>query len=83
MVKNNYMSDELKHSTPETYKGFDLIWFIEFNATFKNISAILCRSVLLVEETGVPGENHRPAVSHWQTLSNNVVSPEWDSNSQR
>ena len=27
-----------------------------FNATFNNISVILCRSVLLVEETGVPGE---------------------------
>jgi hypothetical protein len=32
------------------------------------------RSVLLVEETGVPGENHCPATSHWQTLSHNVVS---------
>ena len=28
-----------------------------FNATFKNISVILWRSVLLVEETGVLGEN--------------------------
>jgi hypothetical protein len=27
-----------------------------------------------VEETGVPGENHRPAASHCQTLSHNVVS---------
>jgi hypothetical protein len=27
-----------------------------FNATFNNISIILWRSVLLVEETGVPGE---------------------------
>jgi hypothetical protein len=44
-----------------------------FNATFNNISAIW-RSVLLVEETGVPGENPRPAASHWQTLSHNVVS---------
>jgi hypothetical protein len=35
---------------------------------------ISCRSVLLVEETGVPGENHRPSASHWQTLSHNVVS---------
>jgi len=26
------------------------------------------------EETGVPGENHRPVASHWQTLSHNVVS---------
>jgi len=30
------------------------------------------RSVLLVEETWVPGENYRPATSHWQTLSHNV-----------
>ena len=35
-----------------------------FNATFNNISAISWQSVLLVEETGVPGENHRPATSH-------------------
>ena len=27
-----------------------------------------------MEETGVPGENHRPAASHWQTLSHNIVS---------
>jgi hypothetical protein len=30
--------------------------------------------VLLVEETGVSGEKHSPAASHWQTLSHNVVS---------
>ena len=34
------------------------------NATFKNISAILWLSVLLVKETEVPRENHRPAASH-------------------
>jgi len=44
-----------------------------FNATFKNSSAISWRSVLLVEETRVPRENHWPAASHWQTLSYNVV----------
>ena len=32
-----------------------------FNATLYNISAISWPSVLLGEETGVPGENHRPA----------------------
>ena len=32
--------------------------------TFKNISAASWRSVLLVEETSVPGENHRPVASH-------------------
>jgi hypothetical protein len=30
-----------------------------FNATFNNISVISWRSVLLVDENGVPGENHR------------------------
>jgi hypothetical protein len=44
-----------------------------FNATFNNISAMSWWSVLLVEETGVPGENHRTVASHWQTLSYNVV----------
>jgi hypothetical protein len=43
------------------------------NATFNNISDISCLSVLLVEETEVPGENHRPAESNWQTLSHNVA----------
>jgi len=39
-------------------------WFMVFNATFNNISAISWRSVLLVEETGVPRENHKPVASH-------------------
>jgi hypothetical protein len=32
----------------------------------------------LVEETGGPGENHRPVASHWQTLShldNALIAP--------
>jgi hypothetical protein len=32
-----------------------------FNTTINNISAISWRSVLLVEETAVHGETHRPA----------------------
>ena len=43
-----------------------------FNATFNNISAISSQLALMVEETGVPRENHRPVTCHWQTLSNNV-----------
>jgi len=35
-----------------------------FNATFNNISVILWQSVLLVEETAVPGENRQPVASH-------------------
>jgi hypothetical protein len=45
-----------------------VIWLMVFNTTYKYISVISWRSVLLVEETGVPGENHRPVASHWQTL---------------
>ena len=43
-----------------------------FNTTFNNISVIFSRSVLLVEQTGVSGENHRPAAGHLQTLSQKV-----------
>jgi hypothetical protein len=32
--------------------------FLVFNATFNNSSVISWQSVLLVEETGVPGVNH-------------------------
>jgi len=34
------------------------------NTTFNNISVISWLSALLVEETGVPKENHRPVASH-------------------
>ena len=40
-----------------------------FNATSYNISVISWRSVLLVEEIGASWEYHRPAASHWQTVS--------------
>jgi len=55
-------------------QNFACVRIMVFNATFNNISAISWRQVLLVEETGVPGENHQPALNHWQTLSHNVVS---------
>ena len=35
-----------------------------FNTTLNNISVISWQSVLLVEETRVPGENHQAAASH-------------------
>jgi hypothetical protein len=40
-----------------------MVRFMVFNATFNNISGILWRSILLLEETGVPGENHSPVAS--------------------
>jgi hypothetical protein len=40
-----------------------------FNDTFNNISVMSWPTGLLVEETGVPGENHRTAASHsFETL---------------
>jgi hypothetical protein len=55
------------------------------NTTFNNILVISWRSVVLVEDVGVPGENHRPVVCHWQTWSHKAVSStsrhERDSNS--
>ena len=44
-----------------------LVWLagnMVFNTTFNNISVITWRSVLLVEKTGGPGENHRPVASN-------------------
>jgi hypothetical protein len=59
-----------------------------FKATFNNMSFISWRSGLLMEETGVSWEKHRPVASHWQTFSHNYccieyTSSELGSNSQR
>ena len=51
-----------RYNTPNLIK-YRWVRFIVFNATFNNISVISLLSVL-VEETGVPGENHRPEASH-------------------
>ena len=49
----------------------NLVWsrfrVMMFNATFNNISVILWRSVVLVEEIRVPEENHRPIANHCQS----------------
>ena len=38
--------------------------FMMFNVTFNNIVAISLWSVVLVEDAGIPVENHRLAASH-------------------
>ena len=49
----------------KTFKSINIdLIFDVFNATFSNISAISWRPVLVVEEAGVPGENHRPWASN-------------------
>ena len=50
------------------YRGGNKVYYrvMVFNATFSNISVISWQPVLLVEETGVPRENHWPVTSHWK-----------------
>ena len=67
-----------------------MVWFgfMVFNITFNNISV----TVYIVAVSYIGGGNrstqgnHKPATSHWQTLSTNFVSStpghEWGSNSQ-
>ena len=52
--------------------GWTGLGVMVFNTIFNNISVISRQSVLMVEDTEVPGENHWPAASHWQTLPSNV-----------
>ena len=58
----------------EIHKWLSWEGVMVYKTTFSNISVILWSSFLLVEETGVPGENHQPTASYWQYLSHNVVS---------
>jgi len=44
-------------------------WCYGFKRHLQHYFSYIMEVSLLVEEIGVPRENHRPAVSHWQTLS--------------
>ena len=56
----------IKFQSPN-FRFYILISFLVFNATFNSISAkcISWRPVLVVEEAGIPGENHRSWASNW------------------
>jgi SUMO ligase MMS21 Smc5/6 complex component len=63
----NIISENIKSINNSINKSCLICLFaclVVFNATFNNISVILWQSVLLVKETGGPGENHRPVASH-------------------
>jgi hypothetical protein len=60
---NKTVYTQTKETQQDTHKSTWVWIYREFKATFKNCSVILWRSVLLVEKTGVPGENYGPAVS--------------------
>jgi hypothetical protein len=51
--------------------------FMVLNVTFNNISVISWRSVLLVEETGVPEENHQPVVVTDKLYHIMLYRPSW------
>jgi hypothetical protein len=64
---NNDMYRKMKFYYILHYKGSMSrkgVRVMVFNATCNNISFISWRSVLLVDETGVSGVNHRPVTSH-------------------
>ena len=56
---NSYYDYEIRVLIVDWFYGF-----MVFSAIFRNISVISWRSVLMMEENGVTGENHRPAASH-------------------
>jgi hypothetical protein len=66
-IENNTTSKTLFYfntNEVQKLKWFDFDWIMAINVTFNSISFISWWSVCLVEETGVPGENHRPVASH-------------------
>ena len=74
------------HIIPEIYKNKVRVMVCSIWCVARH-STISWRSFLFVEETGVPGENHRPAASHWQIISQTAISikrpcHEWHTNSQ-
>jgi hypothetical protein len=61
----------------QPYEMIDLIWFDLLCLTL--LSAISWRPVLVVEEAGVLGENHRPWASNWYSLFDFYKSSEKNS----
>ena len=72
IVYSNHLGDLYKIDIDIKELWFWFSWFMVLSATFNNISVISWRSVVLMEETGVPGENHRPSASHWQILTHEL-----------
>ena len=52
-------------NSPNVLHTNDPFFFWCFNTTFSNMSAMSWRPGLVVEEAGVPGENHRTWGSNW------------------
>jgi hypothetical protein len=61
----------VNNSTNTTKITITYMYFLKKPNTKKR--GLLWRAVLLVVETGGPGENYRPVASHWEIWSHNVV----------
>ena len=69
VIKKSYLQRtnnerQVISNTRTPFGWFRLVSFMLFNTTYNNISVISWRSVVLVEETRVPGENHRAVTSY-------------------
>jgi hypothetical protein len=62
-----------------TSRGMLFVCLMVFNSTFNDISVILWRSVLLVEETGGPRENHQHVARTACKISNLPFLVTWSS----
>ena len=62
--KDSYEVETNQKGRPCRHRMIVWVTVIVFSATYNNISVISWRSVLLAKETGIPGDNHRPAASH-------------------
>jgi len=52
----------------------DLVWLVGlWSLSISTIFQFYRGVSFIVEEMGLPLENHRPVASHWQTLSHDVV----------
>jgi hypothetical protein len=70
LTENKALKHGTQHASQPIWRQLRVgVRGMEFNASTDNISAIWWRSVLLVEETVVPAENHWPVASHWQTIT--------------
>ena len=74
MVTFSFIKDIFVLFLLQNFKSNTPLASVIMNPTFNKTSGISWRSVLLVEETGIPGEKHRPVASRLQTLSHKVVS---------
>jgi hypothetical protein len=66
IIVDSRSSEKYKNTLEKTKMGLVWfgLWYLMPHSLINNISVISWWSVLLLEVTGVHGENHRPAASH-------------------